>query len=175
MHPLPGRISICGKRELDKFAGADVTHILSIEDPEVVKSIPPWFNGVYFRLQFHDFVEPCDGLDAVLPGRTHAREILRFGAAVFDARTKPAPHLLVHCAAGISRSTAAAFAILAQALGPGRETEAINHVVTIRPECFPNGLLVQHADELLSRGGALTRALASVHQQYERGATGGPA
>jgi hypothetical protein len=70
---LPGQISICGKRELDQFVLSNVTHILALEDPDIPKTIPPWFRGVYHRLQFHDVERTKDAerLGAVLPGRHH--------------------------------------------------------------------------------------------------------
>ena len=160
MNPRHGKISICGKRELDQFATAGVTHILAIEDPEVVKKVPTWFTGIYYRIQFHDFAEKSADPNAVLPAKKHVKEILRFGNAAIDPHALQVPHLLVHCAAGISRSPTAAFAIIAQALGPGHAIEALNEVRSIRPECFPNPLMVKYADELLGSKGEMIRALA---------------
>ena len=46
--------------------------------------------------------------------------------------------LLIHCHAGISRSTAIALAILSQRLGPGKESEAMDELLRLRPEAVPN-------------------------------------
>ena len=63
--------------------------------------------------------------------------------------------LLIHCNAGVARSTAAALAILCDRLGPGREQEALDEMLRLRPIAVPNLLMVQHTDNLLGRGGAL--------------------
>lgn len=64
-------------------------------------------------------------------------------------------NVLCHCAAGISRSTAAAFILWCVWLGKGREREALKRVLTERKIALPNTLVVRYADEYLERGGAM--------------------
>jgi len=66
--------------------------------------------------------------------------------------------ILIHCRAGISRSTALAYAIVCQHSKPGQEAEAFVYVRQIRPQLFPNGLVVKMADRILKRKGRLIAA-----------------
>jgi predicted protein tyrosine phosphatase len=58
--------------------------------------------------------------------------------------------LLVHCQAGISRSSAAALVVLLTRLGPGSEESLVDYLCENYPECRPNLLLTQLADQLLA-------------------------
>lgn len=82
-------------------------------------------------------------------------------AAVTFARGFSAGRLLVHCHAGQCRSPALALAIIADRMGPGREGEAVDALLTIRPTSVPNLLVVALADRVLGRGGALKEAWAA--------------
>ena len=67
--------------------------------------------------------------------------------------------MVIHCYAGISRSTASAFAI-ACALNPNRsERRSRSRSAARRPFAHPNRLIVSHADRLLGRDGRMLRAL----------------
>ena len=66
--------------------------------------------------------------------------------------------VLIHCEAGVSRSTAAALIIYACWLGPGREHEAMERVIAQRPYAMPNRRMVKLADDLLQLGGRLVEA-----------------
>ena len=90
----------------------------------------------------------------VAPGEEHVAAIVNF-ARGWD---RQAP-LVVHCYAGISRSTASAFAI-ACALNPKRsETQIARQIRSASPFAHPNRLIVSHADRLLGRDGRMVRAL----------------
>lgn len=66
--------------------------------------------------------------------------------------------VLIHCEAGISRSTAAALIIYACWLGQGREHEAMERVIAQRPYAIPNRRMVKLADTLLHLDGQLVQA-----------------
>ena len=66
--------------------------------------------------------------------------------------------VLIHCEAGVSRSTAAALIIYACWLGQGREEEAMEQLIAQRPYAIPNRRMVILADRLLQLGGQLLRA-----------------
>ena len=66
--------------------------------------------------------------------------------------------LLIHCEAGVSRSTATALIIHACWLGRGSEDEAMRRVVAQRPCAVPNRRMVMLADKILHLNGKLLRA-----------------
>jgi predicted protein tyrosine phosphatase len=68
--------------------------------------------------------------------------------------------VLIHCEAGVSRSTAAALIMYACWLGPGHEQEAMERVLAQRPIAIPNRRMIELADRLLHRGGRLVEAVA---------------
>lgn len=71
-------------------------------------------------------------------------------------------HLVVHCYAGISRSTAAALAIKVQELGVDKIDEAVNWLLEVRPQACPNPVISKHADDLLGANGELHAAAEEV-------------
>jgi predicted protein tyrosine phosphatase len=66
--------------------------------------------------------------------------------------------LLIHCEAGVSRSTATALIIHACWLGAGREDEAMRRVIAQRPYAIPNRRMVALADRFLALDGRLLQA-----------------
>jgi predicted protein tyrosine phosphatase len=66
--------------------------------------------------------------------------------------------VLIHCEAGVSRSTAAALIIYACWFGRGREHEAMERVLAQRPIAIPNRRMVKLADSLLQLDGRLVEA-----------------
>jgi predicted protein tyrosine phosphatase len=152
-------LTICGLEELDAHGAAGVSHILSILDPD-------WPEPAAFRafdphlrttLYFHDAIEP--GPHIVLPAKADVETILAFGRDLGqDLR-----HLLIHCHAGISRSTAAMAMILAQAFPQLSEAEIVDRLFAIRPQAWPNSRMIGFADELLGRDGRFTAAVAGLY------------
>lgn len=63
--------------------------------------------------------------------------------------------VLVHCRAGVSRSTAVAYSILCQHSKPGMELENLEHIQSLRDLVMPNRLIVELADKVLKRDGAM--------------------
>lgn len=112
------------------------------------------------RLDFDDVESAVpvlgDGEAVVVPDAQHVDRILRFGRRVRVAGVDG--RILVHCFAGRSRSTAAAFILLCAEHGPGREADAMRELLTACERApLPNLLMCRIADELLERGGALLR------------------
>jgi predicted protein tyrosine phosphatase len=106
-------------------------------------------------LGFNDIVEPQDGL--VPPGEAHVRSLLEFVSA-WD-RTAP---MIVHCFAGVSRSTAGAY-ISALHLNPELDPQALAEELRRRsPSATPNIRLVTLADDILGKGGRMVDAIRSI-------------
>ena len=70
--------------------------------------------------------------------------------------------MLIHCFAGVSRSTAAAY-IAACALKPKRDEFAIARALrAASPTASPNTRLVALADDKLGRRGRMSEAIADI-------------
>lgn len=109
----------------------------------------------HLNLAMNDIAEAQSGM--TLPGETHVRSLLDF-AYGWD-RARP---LVVHCYAGISRSTAAAYIITA-ALRPERDEKEL--AATLRwlsPSATPNPRLIAVADALLGRQGRMIGAINGI-------------
>lgn len=161
---VPFEVTICGLHELDYYGGTGVSHVLSILDPDW--PVPPAFGsyGAHRRLElrFHDVIEP-DPPPALPPLKQHVAALLEFGRDLIAAA--PGAHLLVHCHAGVSRSTAAMALILAQAAPDVPAGRVLAEVQRIRQQAWPNLRMVELGDRLLGRGGALVAATHGLHRQ----------
>jgi predicted protein tyrosine phosphatase len=75
--------------------------------------------------------------------------------------------MLIHCYAGVSRSTASAF-IAACKLSPHREEAEIARVLRqASPTATPNLRFVALADERLGRGGRMVSAIEAIGRGQE--------
>ncbi|WP_201861079.1 tyrosine phosphatase family protein [Microvirga soli] len=102
-----------------------------------------------------DIVAPLEG--HVLAGAEHMEQLLAFVRAW--GRESP---LVLHCWAGISRSTAGAY-IAACALAPERDEASI--ALSLRaaaPSATPNGRFIALADDILGRRGRMVDAIRSI-------------
>lgn len=107
------------------------------------------------HLSMHDIVEDREGY--VAPAREHVEELLAF-ARTWDRATP----LVIHCYAGISRSTAAAY-VIAAALDPERSAaDLAQELRRLSPSATPNLRIIALADGLLGRNGDLTRAVSAI-------------
>lgn len=152
------RIAVCGVSELPATLQAGYTHIVSIrgsvgvrqrEIEEVLENGCP---GALIHVCEFDDVEAAQE-HAKEPSIEDIREILAFASLLEENSA-----ILVHCAAGISRSAAVACAILCQSRRPGDEGECLAYLGRIRPQAVPNRLIVKLADGILGREGAMVRA-----------------
>ena len=161
---LPFRITVCGLQELSGHAAAGVTHVLSILDPDHPSPDDFGAYGEHARLElrFDDIIDPVPG--KILPTENDVSRLLAFGRDL-DAEMPTGAHLLVHCHAGVSRSSASMSLLLAQATPERPGPEIFGEVLAIRPQIWPNLRIVEMGDALLGRGGDLVRA---VHQLYRQ-------
>jgi predicted protein tyrosine phosphatase len=161
---------VCPKRLIDDYRNEALTHLLSLEDPGTPKATPPWFKGSHQQIHFHDVesIRDAEALDATAPTEAHVASVLAFGDECLRASGGKPVHLLVHCFAGASRSPAACYALAARVLGRGRAPEALQIVLRLRPEAFPNLLVVRHADQLLGFDGELVSALKPHRKHFNQ-------
>jgi len=158
-------LTICGLTELGAFQNADVTHVLSILDPDYPEPADFAAYGPHKRLtlRFDDVIDPAPGI--ALPERHHIEALLEFGKGLAAAVDDPLNHLLVHCHAGISRSTASMAILLAEARPETSEDVIFAHIREIRGQAWPNSRMIAMADELLGRGGKLSTALVGHYAE----------
>jgi len=158
----PFRLTICGIPELDEHCEAGVTHVLSILDPDMLD--PPAFAAFAphrrLGLRFHDIIETRP--NCLAPQKADVERLLTFGRELIEEA--PA-HLLIHCHAGVSRSTASAALILAQTRPNRPALEALEAVSQIRPRAWPNLRILEFGDELLGRNGEIVAAVAAIYRR----------
>ncbi len=134
---------------------------------------------------------PCEGFNTIPPSQRLniefddvSQESARFGyqratvrqvEEIVDFCKGVDGPCLIHCEAGISRSSAAAIILCAVKLGPGNEREAVATVaekgVTESGGNLycPNEWLIYCADRILSRGNALIHAFEGIWSVFENG------
>ncbi|MGE7154873.1 tyrosine phosphatase family protein [Methylorubrum rhodesianum] len=147
---LPETVAACGASHLVTLATLGST----VERPAAIRP------EHHLRVGFSDIVAPLEG--HLPPGEAHVRSVLDF-VSVWP-RERP---MVIHCYAGISRSTAAAYAV-ACALRPSvDEADLAQELRRLAPSATPNRLFVEIADRLLGRGGRMSAAIAGIGRGAE--------
>jgi len=119
----------------------------------------PVFHGLsadlHLQVPIHDITADIGAWRA--PLAADAERVIRFVES-WD-RVDP---LLIHCWAGISRSTASAF-ITACVHNPKADEEEIARAIrSASPTASPNPRLIAHADALLGRNGRMSKAIETI-------------
>jgi predicted protein tyrosine phosphatase len=135
---------------------AGVSHLVTLINGETLVETPSAISHQnHLRLSMNDISTPQPGL--IPPHENHVSELVEFTAA-WD-RAGP---VMVHCWAGISRSTAAAFIMLCT-LNPKTDEEHIaQQIRAASPTATPNQWLVRLADARLKREGRMISAVDSI-------------
>ena len=119
-----------------------VDFLISIGDPE--QNPPSGYHWIRtenkLRLIFYDYLFERHPLEPFSPTLEDVNKIVNFTNNTIKQKIEQKPIVLIHCAAGISRSTATAQIILEE-LGL-TEQEAINEVLKVRPQARPNNYLL---------------------------------
>jgi predicted protein tyrosine phosphatase len=152
-----GRIHVCPLSAVpDVVARCDASHLVTCLQDEVLVETPLAIEPInHMRLRIHDIAEPVEGW--IAPRAEHVAELLAFVAA-WD-RMGP---MVIHCWAGISRSTAAAFIGLC-ALNPEAPEEHIARMLReASPTAFPNRLMIRLGDAALGRSGRMIEAVEAI-------------
>jgi predicted protein tyrosine phosphatase len=109
----------------------------------------------HLHIDIDDITCPVDGYNH--PCEDHVARLMQF----VKGWDRAAP-MVIHCYAGISRSTASAYAA-ACALNPTRDEMAIaQELRRASRTAMPNGLIVSLADGILGRGGRMIAAIESI-------------
>jgi predicted protein tyrosine phosphatase len=150
-------IHVCSLARLhDTVTDTGARHIVTLmKDVSLVRRPECIPEPNHLLLDMDDISMPIDGY--VLPAEEHVTKLLDFVTG-WD-RVMP---LVVHCYAGISRSTAGAF-IAACALNPKRDERGIaRRIREASPTAMPNLRLVALADDLLRRKGRMIGAVGAL-------------
>lgn len=144
------------RRLPEVIAARAPSHLVSLLTPEEMIETPPGFpRERHLRLGMHDIHAPMPGL--IVPDAAMVEAILAFGGA-WDAEQP----MVVHCFAGISRSTASAFAIACQRDPHADELEIALAMRRASPSAFPNRRIVALADDILGRQGRMLEAVEAM-------------
>jgi len=152
-------IHICSLSRLHhtvETAGA--RHLVTLlKDTDLVQRPECVIADNHLILGMDDIAVPIDGY--VAPADEHVNRLIAF----VRGWDRAAP-LVVHCYAGISRSTAGAY-VAACALNPRRDELQIARALRLAsPTATPNPRIVSLADRMLRRDGRMVAAIESIGQ-----------
>ena len=150
-------LHVCPLHAVDRLvAHTSASHLLTVINRETIPQTPPGIApGRHLKLGLHDITGPSPGL--IHPNAAHIDDIIGFARA-WDRRSP----MVVHCWAGISRSTAAAFITLCT-LNPDASEAAIASELRARSRtATPNALMIELADAALGRGGRMVDAIEAI-------------
>ncbi len=143
---------------LDAFANAcrdhAPSHVVSLLAPPAAAPALTC-SARRLHLGFNDIAVATPGL--VAPSAEHIADLLAF-FETWDRRSV----LLIHCWAGISRSTAAGYIAATMRDGPGSERTLVRVLRQRAPFATPNPLMIDLADAALGRNGEMSAAIASI-------------
>ncbi len=130
--------------------------IISLLSPyDAFPTFPGYGADRHLKVPIHDIAEDIGDWRA--PDLSDAEGLIRF-AQGWD-RSQP---MLIHCWAGISRSTASAFITACLHNPRTDEGEIASALRAASPTASPNVRLVAHADAVLGRSGRMSNAIAAI-------------
>ena len=136
-------------------------HVVTlITDPALVVRPAEIPAAGHLIITIHDICEPAEGM--ICPSEEHVSAFLGF----FERWDRRDP-VVVHCYAGISRSTAAAFSAFCAVRPDLDEAEIALRLRQRSPEATPNARIVAVADEILGRQGRMLRAIERIGRGAE--------
>ncbi|HVX78028.1 MAG TPA: protein-tyrosine phosphatase family protein [Bradyrhizobium sp.] len=146
--------SLAALPDIVKTTGA--SHVLTVmAKVDQVQRPESVLEANHLKVSVDDITEVTEGF--VAPSEVHVEQVLNF----VRGWDRSAP-MVIHCFAGISRSTASAFAAVC-ALNPHRdEIEIAQKIRAASPVASPNRLIVSLADKALGRDGRMLRALDAM-------------
>jgi predicted protein tyrosine phosphatase len=135
---------------------AKASHLVTLLQEEILVERPRTIlPDRHLRLLVHDIAEPL--FDHIAPDEQHMSALIAFAREWGGYGP-----MVVHCWAGISRSTAAAFTALC-AINPELSEERIAQALrAASPTAYPNRLMIRLADAALARKGRMVRAIESI-------------
>lgn len=155
---------ICGLAEVPAVIKARrPSHMITLLDPSSMIATPEGIEAAnHLRLGVNDIAEPMEGM--IPPDEQLVHDLLAFGS-----RWKGDAPMLIHCWAGISRSTASSF-VLACERNPEADERAMALVMRrAAGHASPNRRIIALADDILGRRGRMADAVAAMGDyDYQR-------
>ena len=151
------QIHVCSLAALETVvAKTNATHVVSAINPW---SIPETPSGIdpqnHLKIAVNDIVEPQPGL--VEPTSNHIEELL-----TFVSNWNASGAMVIHCLAGISRSSAAAFIALCQLNAKTDERIIAAELRAASATATPNSRMVALADKHMQRSGRMREAVTTI-------------
>jgi predicted protein tyrosine phosphatase len=132
------------------------SHLITLLDPAYLIDTPKGLEPArHLRLGVNDIVDAAEG--RIAPDEALVTRIVEFGRG-WDG-SQP---MLVHCWAGISRSTATAFVLACERNPHTPEADIAAAMRTASRHAYPNRRIVALADDLLGRQGRMVDAVEAM-------------
>ncbi|MEP9366037.1 tyrosine phosphatase family protein [Xanthobacter sp. VNH20] len=150
-------IHVCSLAKLHETVEATgARHVITLIGRETLLTRPNNVDATnHLFLSINDIVSEVEGM--VTPGEGHMRDLLDF----VRSWPREAP-LVIHCYAGVSRSTAAAYVTLCALLPHRDEFELAVRLRAASPTATPNAKIVSLGDAALNRNGRMIRAISAI-------------
>lgn len=149
--------TVCSKYQVSAYVIKHAaTHLITMLDPDDSIQRPGSIAAEnHLELHFEDY---DDDLFSNGPTIENCQQILDFGKKLPDDAVT-----VVHCFAGVSRSTAAALALYVQQNGMSQLAEAQRWLAADRPIAMPNMLMAGYFDKLLECNGKFIKLCQDVN------------
>ena len=159
---------VCGLAEVPSvIAARRPSHMVTLLDPSTMIDTPEGLSpGRHLKLGVNDISVPMEGM--IPPGELEVLKLLEFGRGWDEA----AP-MLIHCWAGISRSTASAFVIACDKSPAANEKTMAFSMRRAARHAMPNRRIIALADDMLGRRGRMVDAIDALGA-YDYAITGAP-
>lgn len=148
---------VCGLAEVPALiARHKPSHLVTLLDPTTMIATPQGLTtDRHLKLGVNDISEPTQGMTP--PDENAVLKLLAFGKTWDES----AP-MLIHCWAGISRSTASAFTLACERSPDVAEATIALAMRSLAPHASPNRRIVAIADDMLGRRGRMVDAIAAM-------------
>jgi predicted protein tyrosine phosphatase len=130
--------------------------LIDKEDEDRIKTVQKKLNQKNIEHHYHIFYDFSDedsdpfikkNIEKLGPQKGHIKRLIDIIKSKIDRPQKI--HLAINCYAGISRSTA--LGIISLTLAGRTPTQALNEVLNIRPQAWPNLRMLRFASEILQK------------------------
>ena len=152
-------ICVCSLDQMERVASeTTASHLVSLINAQMMPQTPQFLEvDNHLKLSMNDVTTSVSG--CISPSADHIKLLVEF-VGNWD-QSNP---MVIHCWAGISRSTAAAFIALCL-LNPDHSEVHIAELIREKSSiASPNRLLVSCADQYLKRGGRMISAVDKIGQ-----------